>query len=79
MKPRSISESYWRTMGHECRQLWKQGPGAALAARGFTRQESNRAMRMQGKLEAREGIAEFDSARTPTVGSSKDMQVGQQE
>lgn len=56
MKPRTKTESYWRTAGRECRKFWQQGPGAAKTAREFTLQKAHRAMRAQDKEEIREGI-----------------------
>ena len=58
MKPRSATESYWRTTGREARKHWKQGPGAARTARQFTRMKAHRAMRAQGQHEVRQGLRE---------------------
>jgi hypothetical protein len=59
MKPRSPTESYWRTSGKEARKFWQQGPGAAKTARNFTLLEAHRAMRAQDKREVAEGLDEL--------------------
>lgn len=47
MKPRSKTESHWKTLGVEYRKVFKQGAGAARAARQFTRLKLNKARRAQ--------------------------------
>jgi hypothetical protein len=59
MKPQSKAECLARTNGYEYRKIFQQGPGAAKAARNFSRLASNRAMRAHGKKMVGEGLDEF--------------------
>lgn len=68
MKPRSKTESYWRTAGRECRKYWQQGPGAAKTARQFTQLEAHRAMRAQDKADVHEGMDELLTPPDPDAG-----------
>lgn len=54
MKPRSKAESHWKTLGVEYRKVFKQGTGAARAARHFTRLKLSKARRAQDIREIHE-------------------------
>ena len=49
MKPQSKAEAIARANGFEYRHVYRQGPGAARAARRFTRRQSNKAMRSHNR------------------------------
>jgi hypothetical protein len=55
-RPRSRAEALARANGYEYRHVYRQGPGAAKAARTFTRRQSNKAMRRHAKALAAEGL-----------------------
>lgn len=56
MKPKSKAESTARSNGYEYRHVYAQGPGAAKAARQFTRRQSNKAMRVHDKALVEEAM-----------------------
>jgi hypothetical protein len=60
MKPQPKAESRARSNGYEFRHLYAQGPGAAKAARRFTRKQSNRAMRAHAKQRVSIGLLEME-------------------
>lgn len=49
-RPKSKSEAVARSNGYEFRHVYRQGPGAAKAARNFTRRQSGKAMRRHNRL-----------------------------
>jgi len=60
-RPKSKAEARARSNGYEYRHVYRQGPGAARAARAFTRRQSNKAMRRHAKALLREGLQELAS------------------
>jgi hypothetical protein len=63
MKPKSKKESYWRMTGYEYRHLFKKGTKAGKAARNFTRNQCNKAMRFSGKVEIEKQMDEYDAEK----------------
>jgi hypothetical protein len=61
LKPRSPTESYWRTSGKEARKYWQQGSAAAKTARNFTALKAHRAMRAE---DMREILEQVDDVNT---------------
>lgn len=59
MKPKSKKESIWRMFGYEYRHLIKKGVGAGKAARRFTKNQSNKAMRSFGKQEIKNQLNDY--------------------
>lgn len=59
MKPKTKAESLARSNGYEYRHVYKQGPGAAKAARKATRKASNVAMRRSDRLRTADQIQDL--------------------
>lgn len=53
-RPKSKAEALARSNGREFRHVYRQGPGAAKAARHLTRRQSNKAMRRHNRKLAEE-------------------------
>jgi hypothetical protein len=65
MKPKTKAESLARSNGYEFRHVYKQGPGAAKAARKATRKASNLAMRRSDRLRSVDQIQDLDGVPKP--------------
>lgn len=68
-RPQSKAEAIARANGYEYRHVYRQGPGAARAARTFTRRQSNKAMRRHRRWLLEEALAVETAA--PGAGSRR--------
>ena len=65
MKPKTKAESLARSNGYEYRHVYKQGPGAAKAARKATRKASNVAMRRSDRRRTADQIQDLGGLPKP--------------